>query len=122
MLMSRRVWQKEFDEVDFDHSWTIKDIAFLCILCKYVKKGDKVLDAGCGTGKFDLLLTRKGAYTVLLDFSLQVLRTVREIFNSLARAKRLCYPKPDDPLAIKLAKAYFSPILGFWLISVGMKK
>jgi len=248
MSSSQRVWEKAYAKVDVERLWTIRDIAFLNVLRKYVKKGDKVLDVGCGTGKFDLLLTRKGAYSILLDFSLQVLRTTREIFHSykskeadfiladirhiplkdnsidvcysegviehfrnpekrnilsekrrvtksegfvitscpnrldvlyqifkfvfnaigrwkygfsnllslfdlesLTRnagleiiekrgtlnnlslfplyfafkhkiLKRLCYPKPDDPLAIRLGKVYATPILGLWLICVGMKK
>jgi len=248
MPSSQKVWEKAYQKIDVEHLWTIRDIAFLNVLRKYVKKGDKVLDVGCGTGKFDVLLTRKGAYTILLDFSLSVLRNTREIFhsykskeadfiltdirhiplkdnsidvcysegviehfkntekrnilsekrrvtrfggyvitscpnrldvlyqiykflfNAIGRwkygfsnllsmfdleslmqsagleimerkgtlnnlllfplyfifkhsiLKRLCYPKPNDPVALRLGKLYVPPILGFWLICVGMKK
>lgn len=81
MSSSQKVWERAFERVTEENQWTIRDLAVLNILRKYVNNGDTILDVGCGTGKFSLLLTREGARTILLDFSLPVLRMSRELFS-----------------------------------------
>ena len=40
------------------------------------------LEAGCGTGKNSLVLTKKGVIPVLLDFSKDTIRYCKHLFNS----------------------------------------
>ncbi len=62
--------------------------------------GEKVLDAGCGTGVFTLDIVSRGAKVTGVDLSLPMLRRAREKAAGFpfqpSSADILCLPFPDD--------------------------
>jgi ubiquinone/menaquinone biosynthesis C-methylase UbiE len=47
-------------------------------LKRYIKPGDRVLDAGCGPGRFSIIMARLGAKVTVLDISSQQLTLARQ--------------------------------------------
>jgi ubiquinone/menaquinone biosynthesis C-methylase UbiE len=65
-----------------------------CFFEENVKKGNVILDLGCGGGKE--LFPRKGAYCVGLDISLQALLSAATVYHQVARCDILSLPFEDN--------------------------
>ncbi len=68
------------------------------------KKGDLVLDVGCGTGRFSLLLKRRGCKVVGLDFSEEMLTFSKNRgLTTVVRGDALHLPFPPNTFRIVIS-------------------
>lgn len=76
----RRQWEKRWGEIDFAREY--KEIYFEPfgeIFSKAFKKGDKVLEAGCGLGRYCLWLKKRGIRAYGIDISKEAIRRAKKI-------------------------------------------
>ena len=79
-----------------------------CFFEDNIKKGDVLLDLGCGGGKE--LFVRQGAYCVGLDLSLQALLKADKVYNQTARCGILSIPFEDNTFDCVVSSHVFGHI------------
>jgi len=73
---------REWDRLEQTLQGRIKYSIHRCFLDKYVPEGVRVLDAGCGPGRYALDLARRGACLTLADISQVQLDQARQRFET----------------------------------------
>ncbi|MDP2918315.1 MAG: methyltransferase domain-containing protein, partial [bacterium] len=75
ILKTRKYYEKHGESfaISRQRDWPL----FLALL-QYIKKGDKVLDLGCGSGRFCALVRQKGAKYLGADTSKKLLAEARK--------------------------------------------
>ncbi len=76
-------------------------------LLQYIKKGDRVLDLGCGSGRFFPLVQQQGAHYLGIDFSRTMLSEARRMYPQaeFRLGDILDLPKFDQPFDIIIVLA-----------------
>jgi len=100
ILKTRQYYEKHGESfaISRQRDWPL----FLALL-QYIKKGDKVLDLGCGSGRFYSLVKQKGANYLGVDASKKLLRKARKSYP----AAKFDY---GDILDLKLAPQSFDVV------------
>lgn len=70
--------EREWKRLEENIYSKINFILHMHFIDKYLHKGMKILDAGCGAGKFSIEFAKRGCMVTLLDISDQQLRIARE--------------------------------------------
>ena len=68
----------EWDRLETTAYGRLKAIIHADFIGRYVKSGDRVLDAGSGPGRFSIVAAERGARVTVLDLSAEQLRIARE--------------------------------------------
>ena len=63
--------------------------------------GKRVLDAGCGEGRFARMLAERGAKVTAFDFSPRMIELATQNENGQAAWHRVCRRRHDRPLAVR---------------------
>jgi SAM-dependent methyltransferase len=93
-------WEKHRGGRFTEVSWSKRRI--LSALQSYVHRGDRVLDAGCGSGFFSAYFVAQGCETYSLDYSQESLSIARDKTGGRSRAY-LCRDLLDPALATEYA-------------------
>jgi SAM-dependent methyltransferase len=80
---------REWERLEQTLQGRIKYSIHRCFLDKYVPEGVRVLDAGCGPGRFALDLARRGACLTLSDISQVQLDQARQRFETAGLLERV---------------------------------
>ena len=68
----------EWDRLETTAYGRLKAIIHADFIGRYVKSGDRVMDAGSGPGRFSIIAAERGARITVLDLSAEQLRIARE--------------------------------------------
>lgn len=79
-----------------------------CFFEDNIKKGDVLLDLGCGGGKE--LFVQQGTYCAGLDLSLQALLNANKVYNQVARCNILTLPFEDNTFDCVVSSHLFGHI------------
>lgn len=85
-------------------------------LSKIVKPGEKILDAGCGVGRWSVLMAGKGALVVSIDQSREMLENCRERSRSHNVGSRII-PLHADAMALPFLDDFFDGAAVNWVIA-----
>ncbi|PIU01817.1 hypothetical protein COT68_01200 [bacterium (Candidatus Torokbacteria) CG09_land_8_20_14_0_10_42_11] len=100
ILKTREYYEKHGENFAISRS---RDWPLFLALLQYIKKGDKVLDLGCGSGRFYAPVMQKGANYLGVDRSKKLLHQARAIYPD-AKFRH------GDILDLKLLPASFDVI------------
>ena len=78
-----RFWSRNQSVQPAEVSWSKKRI--MHVIAPYMRKGKKILDAGCGSGFFSRYFCDQGLQTVSLDYSDKALDMARQITQGRSR-------------------------------------
>jgi ubiquinone/menaquinone biosynthesis C-methylase UbiE len=85
---------------------------------KYLKKGDKILDIGCGSGRDSIFLAKQGFEVWGIDISKEAIKKAKEKF----RAKNLHF-LVGDIKDLKFKDEFFDAVYSGWVLqSIPLKK
>ncbi|NWF75458.1 MAG: class I SAM-dependent methyltransferase [Nitrospirae bacterium] len=79
MINQEKIWTESWEKQKEDIDRFIEDCnERVDILAKYIKKGDKILDAGCGLGQVVFNLLNRGYDAYGIDFSAETIKIAKE--------------------------------------------
>jgi ubiquinone/menaquinone biosynthesis C-methylase UbiE len=106
--------EREWTRLERSAYFRLEAITHTDFIRRYVKPGDKVLDAGSGPGRFSILLAKIGAMVTVLDISPEQLSLARQ---KIAEAKVLDhiarFLEADIVDLSRLPSGYFDAVICF---------
>jgi ubiquinone/menaquinone biosynthesis C-methylase UbiE len=117
--MTKRDWKKLYNKVYKEGAhWEKGPSPYVEEFTRYLKKRDKILDAGCGSGRDSVFLAKKGFEVCGIDFSKEAIKKAKEKFG--AKNLRFLVGKVEN---LPFKKRFFDGVYsGYVLQHASLKK